>query len=203
MAYHRFSPYHMRPDDYGVAHQPGPAYPMVYPLPAEELRDLAYFFVDAPGSGRNNEEGPGLTRVRALVKSWHHRFAAGVRLHMRDTGEALEIVDTRSVARRADHRLTGEERLVYLACDTNQTGPGLQRQLGFEVQPHLDRLERDRLVLRQGARYLALATRGELPPLPRPGDFPGGTTGIRNQQLEQPWIQGRQEASPPRSTRKA
>jgi magnesium-protoporphyrin IX monomethyl ester (oxidative) cyclase len=175
----------MRPADYGVVHQPGPAYAMVYPLPSEELTDLAYFFVDGPGSQRSLAEGPGLRQVRQRVKEWAPLFERGARLHM--TG-AREIADTRTVATRPVHHLSEQEAALYRACETAQTVASLRRTLG--VEPELERLVADRLLLRQGERYLALATQGDLPRLPQPKDFPGGSTMVRVGETARPWMDG-------------
>ncbi len=178
IGYHRFSPYQTRPDDFGVKLEPAPSCRMVYPLPDRELMDLTYFFVDAPDSSRSPEEGPGLRRVREQVSRWSLLFMRSPTLMMQDSDDELEILDTRSVAVRPWHSLKGEARRVYLACDTAQTAASLQRQLSVDAEPLLRQWEADRLVLRQGDRYLALATRSA-PPLPRPADFPGGSAARR------------------------
>ena len=180
IGYHRFSPYHMRPQDFGVVHQPAPAYARVYPFADQELRDLAYFFVDAPGSCRSGQEGPGLQRVRRAVRAWALRFeSAGLPaiLSLIDHPERLEILDTRSQACRLRHSLTGTCRDLYLACESAPSRPSLARQLNVseaELDLRLEPLLKDRLVLEQGGRLLALATRGDLPRLPTSAEFPGG-----------------------------
>ena len=45
--YDRFSPYHDRPQDYGLSLVPNRAYRLVYPVAEEMLRGLAYCFEDA------------------------------------------------------------------------------------------------------------------------------------------------------------
>ncbi len=176
VGYHRFSPYHARPSDYGIVHQPCPAYAAVYPVPAAELVDLAYFFVDAPGSVRTGVEGPGLALLRARVRewaqSWGNRRALPVVLSMAEREDGvLEILDTRAVAPCRRHLLTGRAREVYLACDSAQT----VASLGGNVEDVLEELVGKRILLRQGQRYLALATAGSLPALPDASTFPGGT----------------------------
>lgn len=44
--YDRYSPYHLRSQDYGIQLLPNRRYAFVYPLAADELADLAYFFED-------------------------------------------------------------------------------------------------------------------------------------------------------------
>lgn len=185
IGYHRFSPYHLRAEEYGIRHQPAPAYVRVYPFAPEDLNDLAYFFVDAPGSIRTGAEGPGLESVRRLLRPWALGFESGglpVILSMQDRDEQLEILDTRSAAPRRRHLLTGIARQVYLACDAAQSRQGLVNQLKLEEQvldQILQGLLEDRLVFCQGDRYLALATRGDLPALTGSHDFPGGSCALR------------------------
>lgn len=176
VGYHRFSPYFERAAEYGVRHRVCPTYAAVYPLPEEELADLAYFFEDAPGSVRTGVEGPGLEALRARVREWavNWRRPLPTVLSMADVGDRLEILDTRAVAPCRKHVLRGVEREVYLACDGAQTAASLRPRWG-EVQGVLDELVGRRILLRQGQRYLALATAGSLPALPDPTSFPGGT----------------------------
>jgi len=42
----RFSPYHMRPEEYGLKLKPVDYYAMCFPFPAESITNLAYFFCD-------------------------------------------------------------------------------------------------------------------------------------------------------------
>jgi magnesium-protoporphyrin IX monomethyl ester (oxidative) cyclase len=176
VGYHRFSPYFERASEYGVRHRPCPAYAAVYPLPAEELAELAYFYEDAPGSVRTGAEGPGLAAVRARVLEWavSWRRPLPTVLSMAARGEDLEILDTRSVAPCRKHVLSGLERAVYLACDSAQTAASLRPRFG-EVEGVLRELEGKRILLRHGQRYLALATAGSLPALPDAATFPGGS----------------------------
>ena len=194
IGYHRFSPYHTRADDYGLRQVPCPAYARVYPFSAADLNDLAYFFEDAPGSERR--EGPGLSRLRKQVAHWSRCFEkAGLPaiLSMLDRDQQLEILDTRSCASRRRHLLKGASRDVYLACDSSQTSQILASNLSLplaQVDELLGELLADRLVVSQGGRHLALATRGQLPPLWQLPDFPGGSLAPHLEGLlRQPWLE--------------
>lgn len=194
VSYHRFSPYHERPQDYGVQYAPSPNYAYVYPLPQEEFVDLAYFFVDVEGSARSGLEGPGVISLRRAAARWLTRFmksALPAVLSLRETSEGLEILDTRSAAPRRRHLLTGLDREVYLALDSQQSEASLRRSLEIsadQLSACLDRLDQNLLILRVGDRILALATRGNLPALTDPEDFPGGTAGGKRRLKEHPWL---------------
>ncbi len=194
IGYHRFSPYHSRAQEFGLRQVPSPAYARVYPFPAEDLADLAYFFEDAPGSER--WEGPGLAALRQQVADWSRRFDGNGLppiLSLQDRGDSLEILDTRQCAPRRRHRLEGLSREIYLACDASQTPQSLAAQLGGEREllgRLLEELLADRLMAHQNGRYLALATRGQLPPLWQHSEFPGGSLAPRPDDLwRQPWLE--------------
>src|SRR5690606_10330315 len=74
--------------------------------------------------------------------------------------DAVIIEDTRPVATRARHRLTGLEARIYARCDSAATVDGLAEALDTgtgRIQAALDRLDADRLVARQNDRAVALA----------------------------------------------
>jgi magnesium-protoporphyrin IX monomethyl ester (oxidative) cyclase len=185
IGYHRFSPYHSRAEEFGIRQQPSPSYARVYPWESSELNDLAYFFVDAEGSCRTGQEGPGLRKVRQLLRTWALRFQSGglpVVLSMLDRDSQLEILDTRSLASRPRHVLKGASRALYLACDSAQSRQSLQNSLQLsadQLDPILASLCREQLLFQHRDRYLALATRGDLPALPMVEDFPGGSSTVR------------------------
>lgn len=190
IGYHRFSPYHARAQEYGLQQVPAPAYARVYPFPAEDLNELAYFFEDAPGHERR--QGPGVQALRRQLREWQLRFDLGglpAILSLSERPGELEILDTRPGARRRRHLLTGSARDVYLACEKAPSMQSLKSQHA-EAEAVLADLLTDRLLFQQGDRYLALATRGELPRLPGPSDFPGGSLAPRPEGLlEQAWLQ--------------
>lgn len=193
IGYHRFSPYHTRAEHYGLRQVPAPAYARVYPFPPEDLVDLAYFFEDAPGWER--QEGPGLQALRGQLAAWAGRFEGGglpAILSLKDEGDRLDILDTRRCATRRRHQLVAEARDLYLACDAGQSLRSLSSQLALEEARAAELLEEmlaNRLVHFQNGRYLALATRGNLPDLWPASEFPGGSLAPRREGLlQQPWL---------------
>ena len=91
---------------------------------------------------------------------------------MRDEGERLQIIDTRPCAPERSLFLEGEEREVYLACDT----PKSRRT--FANPQVVDSLVARKLMLELNGKVLALAVRGDLPAMPSNLEFPGGCMDI-------------------------
>lgn len=193
--YERFSPYHARPDKYGITLGPNRYYAYVYPLPTQELNHIAYFFegagdLDGPPPHLRVEERPGRLALEAVVDGWIRRFWKGLPtiLSMTDDGAALRIIDTRDCAVARSTVLEGLAREVYLTCDTPQTDASVVERLretrpgevalGARVADVLDDLRGRRLMLTLNGKHLSLAVRGSLPPFPRAWEFPGGAMDV-------------------------
>ncbi len=157
--YDRFSPYHSRPQDYGIQIRPGWAYRHVYPLPPEELENLAYFFEDTEPV--RSLETPGRQALIARLKAWKERFWSGLPPIL-SLGDG-DILDTRKCATQRRHVLSQRERELLEDCDN-------PRKRTDEHQSLIDK----KLVLALGDRCLALPVRGALPTLPAHWQFPGG-----------------------------
>jgi len=185
--YDRFSPYHQRPETFGLALTAAPAAAHVYPLPPAELGDLAYYFADAgrpdvfTGAGGEVAAGrPGVRAMEAALLPWQMAFWRGELplLTVADDGAALAVEDTRSLAAERRCELTGLDRAVYLACEE---APAAARVASIVAAPEgdvaaaVDRLRARHLLLAVDRRLLALGLRPPVPPLPEVGDFPGGT----------------------------
>lgn len=176
--YERFSPYHVRPADFGLELRANRYYRYVYPCSERSLDELAYFFEDrqalaCPRTGpRPDEEArPGRRALEQWVDHWIRIYWKGlpVILSMTDDGTQLKLLDTRPCAPQRHVVLEGEERELYLACDTPQKdGPA-------EL---LDSLKRRKLLLELNGKHLALAVRGNLPAFPRNWEFPGGVMDV-------------------------
>jgi magnesium-protoporphyrin IX monomethyl ester (oxidative) cyclase len=187
----RFSPYHQRPETFGLALRPAPAAHHVYPLPAEDLIDLTYYFADAgrpdtfTGDGELTAGRPGLQAVQERIGLWRAAFwtAEPPVLTVEDDGEGLDFEDTRSRAVERRFRLTGLERAVYLAAQDaplrERLASVLAERQGIDAAPETveaaaAELERRLLAVTVDRRLLALGLRGPLPDLPGMRDFPGG-----------------------------
>ncbi|MBX3170260.1 MAG: RiPP maturation radical SAM C-methyltransferase [Candidatus Eremiobacteraeota bacterium] len=69
----RFSPYHTRPQQYNLEMRPALAYGQVYPVAAEELTELAYFFQDTPEQSKRDDRFlplPGRRGLYLQLKEW-------------------------------------------------------------------------------------------------------------------------------------
>ncbi len=122
LRYDRFSPHHTSPERFGLKLTPAPLYAHVYPLPADQLAGIAYFFEnegeDAADRSLFSGEMPGRPGVNELSRrlaAWH-RNGHGARLELirRETGG--EVIDTRLVPTAGDHTLGAVELAVLDAC---------------------------------------------------------------------------------------
>lgn len=183
--YDRFSPYHNRPQDYGLHPSPNANYARVYPLAPAQLEGLAYFFEDDPGQalppGREPEgdpSRPGRDRLAGQIRAWMEAFNYSQIppvLSMRDRGKDLFIVDTRPGSTERFYCLTGAAREVLLHCD--------QPRVLSEVPPEL--IQR-RLLLAQAGKYLSLPVTGDQPSLPGMSQMPGGSVAYVPDWMRQP-----------------
>ncbi|ODT79211.1 hypothetical protein ABS71_01215 [bacterium SCN 62-11] len=190
MRFDRYSPYHYASDRYGVKLQLHPSYRQVYPVSEELLADLAYFHMPAgqPWDPALNDPatlGEGLAALSKMVTRWGPAFWKSLPeiLSVSDNGERLHILDTRAVALQRRHVLTGDERRLYLACETARTDKAACQEVGLDLergQEILIRLSQQRLMLALAdGRYLSLAVAGDLPRLLRPEEFPGGSCRVQ------------------------
>ena len=131
--YDRFSPYQMRPRDFGLTLQPSRAYEYVFPLPKDSLMRLAYSFEDSADPGhvhRGVHDQPGRQKLQELVYEWNHLWKNSKPvLTVRDDGARLHVFDTRPCAGRLSW-IAGElESEIYRRCDSARTRPALLAQL--------------------------------------------------------------------------
>ena len=168
--YDRFSPYHARPEEFGLVLEPSRAYAYVYPLPKEVLMRLAYSFEDSGQQGahihRAMHEQPGQQALQEVVRRWNdiwHRSRPILRVH--DEGDRLQIADTRPFTRQRSWTVQGLEAEIYRLCDTAQTPTALLKQLcergGMEVsmpeaEPAIEALCHAKLLLRLNGKLLGL-----------------------------------------------
>jgi hypothetical protein len=147
----RFSPNFNEAERLGFTRvRPLPFYEFIYDLPDSARRNLAYYFAydyRSPQDVARYAE-PLVRRVHAWKTRWRHRELVSVDLDGR-----LVLFDTRPQAAAPLSVLTGEDRALYLACDSITESAALDRS-------RLDRLTAmtDRgLMLCDGGRFLSLA----------------------------------------------
>ena len=180
----RFSAYWEDPATYGLANvRPLAAYRHLYPFPEASLRRIAYSFDYDWASGRDPESYVG--PVRDAVRDWQNEPERG-ELLLRDgsydrdgdgsgdepaPGEAggVGISDTREGAARAWRTLSPLEAVVYEACDDICARDRLSAVVRQTLPEEMDAERRvdealaafvaERLMIRDGDRYLSLALR--------------------------------------------
>jgi magnesium-protoporphyrin IX monomethyl ester (oxidative) cyclase len=160
LRYDRFSPYQMRPGDYGLKLEPSRAYRHVYPLPPESLMRLAYFFEDSsdrPHVHRAIQERPGIQRLQLAVLHWCELWnhSSPPTLRVTENSNGLDVVDTRPYAVERLYRLEEKEAAVYRFCDTARTPASIATSLP-DSEEAVDKLVSRRLVLPLNGKLLSL-----------------------------------------------
>jgi len=196
LRYDRYSVYQTRAADYGLTLKPLKFMSLTYPVSAEEMMDLTYYFgaVETNGSRREPiSQRPGVIALYGAVRKWQKKFWRGLPpvLALEDDGERLEILDTRSCAVDAVTTFTDLKRAVYLACDEGPSLPKLPAILAKdygisttkdEIESVVTELRRRNLIMDSDERLVALAVRGPLPKLPTADQFPGGFSYSQNRE---------------------
>jgi ribosomal peptide maturation radical SAM protein 1 len=201
--YDRFSPYQQKPEQYGIKLKVNWAYHHIYPLPEEGLAKLVYIFhgegeaalCSSPFRLRQvwaNREfpslgTPGRDALQNRLREWLDCFLSRLPciLSMTEHEDRTDILDTRPIAparrvvleglaHRVHRQLHGALALknIQQAVDNDGLGPVDPAELEATLQD----LRQRQLVLKIGARYLALAVRGDIPALPKSNEqgYPGG-----------------------------
>jgi ribosomal peptide maturation radical SAM protein 1 len=163
LALERFSPYHQRPQDFGIEVL-GPVryYGLIYPTDGPTLDDLAYTFRYRHADGRDPETY--VTPLREAIDRWREYRVGGFRsLRYRRGPGFLVIHDRRPVLEPADYSFEDDEARIYLACEDGATPGAVYESLDRldasveEIRAFLDELVAMRLVYEEDGRYLSLA----------------------------------------------
>ncbi|MDX1984667.1 MAG: RiPP maturation radical SAM C-methyltransferase [Bryobacteraceae bacterium] len=161
----RFSPNFNQADQFGIVNiRPFSLYQYVYPLPAEKVANLAYFFEYQHGDGRKPESYLGPTLE--LVKSW--REGKGGDLRKQYGGQAeLVVADSRPGRNQMLYPFNGIQREVYEFCEEVRSRAAIQQMAEEKLGPRpdlaesLDRflkqMEDLQLMVREGNQYLSIA----------------------------------------------
>jgi ribosomal peptide maturation radical SAM protein 1 len=159
----RFSPYFEDPLAFGISGiEPYPAYGEVYDLPAEAVRNLAYYFTFDEGSGAGRDLSYAHPFV-AAVAEWRavHERSELVAI---DDGACLLVCDYRPVAVGAVTVLNERERAVLLACDDIGSLVQIHERLtaarnedaARSLDDVIETLVARRLLVAEGDAYLSL-----------------------------------------------
>jgi hypothetical protein len=161
----RFSAYWRDPPAYGLRNvRPLTAYRHIYPFPEASLRRIAYSFEYDRPVGHDPETY--VSPVRDAVRRWQEEPDTG-EITLREEEGCAGIRDTRADALRDWRPLSRVEAAVYRACDDICERDSLTALLAEEL-PAESRLEAqidealssfiaERLMIRDGDRYLSLA----------------------------------------------
>jgi ribosomal peptide maturation radical SAM protein 1 len=160
--YDRFSPYQMRPHDFGLTLKPSRTYPYVYPLGDESLMRLAYSFEDSSRPRhmhRGMQDEPGQQRLQEVVMQWNAIwYHSRPVLQVQAEGDRLHFFDTRPCAIRSYATVEGLAAEIYRLCDSAQTPAALKSQLGStpEIESAIDSLLDAKVLLSLNGKLLAL-----------------------------------------------
>nr|GAJ37819.1 hypothetical methyltransferase PH0819 [Bradyrhizobium sp. DOA9] len=189
LRYQRYSPYHDAADKYGLKLLPAVSYRYVYPLSENDLADQVYYFEDGEDNDLSDfcAEGdlnrrPGLTAVTRGVDDWLKSWSSPKQpmLSMRDSGDALTVEDTRTIAVERKHLVKGLKREILLAADEGVPDALLRKKLGIANvrQPEIDAAIADisarKLVIRLDDRLVGLPLWHPYKAIPATTAFPGG-----------------------------
>ena len=162
----RFSPYFSAPSEFGLGNlRPIAPYRYLYPSADGDLSRIAYYFdfeydctVDPSGCADD---------VIAYVDGWRANPGTGSLRAIERPDGSLCLVDTRHGATQRETFLSGMDGEVYRFCDSVQSCRSVARHLTKvyptrrldepQVRGFLDALVSNRLMVRDGDRYLSLA----------------------------------------------
>src|SRR5262245_51256941 len=166
LALDRFSPYHQRPEAYGlVPLGPRRDYRFIHPdLDAATISALAYTFEYRHADGRDPADY--VAPVREVVEFWRaRRDVARGSLVYRRRGRSLVVTDRRPGLDACEYRFSAAEAATYLACEDGATLDEMEIALSAaghrvrrgDLEAFVDELADARLVYRDGNRCLVLA----------------------------------------------
>jgi ribosomal peptide maturation radical SAM protein 1 len=161
----RFSPYHKLASEYGLKLLPGDFYGMLYPFPAEELTDLAYFF-------RNDDfhaaylvsTAKWLRPLRELVGRWQAMWRSDQKpdLVLREAAGGSSVLDSRS-GKLVEHVLSAQGLRVLDVLTTQHKIPRLVEALadipGEEVAREVEALQGLGLLFEEDGTYMSVVKR--------------------------------------------
>lgn len=157
----RFSPYFKNADQHFENVRPFESYELVYPLPREVVREIAYFF-DGEPCGRPNIHS--YTReLLAKIMDWKQR--SGIYLCYTDSNSIMTILDTRESkgSACAITALGGIEREVLLIGEeVTSVAAAVERLDRFPehaIRSTIEALEKQRLLIVEEDNYLSLAVK--------------------------------------------
>ena len=168
----RFSPYFDRPAEFGLRNLKAlGSYRYLYPFAPETLRRIAYYF-DFDYAPESDPRGFADDVIR-YVQGWQNDRETGALTATRRADGQLGLDDRRATATMLGVVLGGLEQAAYEFCDRAHTFDAIRLHLrrrfpdssfeAPELRAFLESVVANRLMVRQGDRYLSLAiAMGEL-----------------------------------------
>jgi ribosomal peptide maturation radical SAM protein 1 len=164
----RFSPYHSKPQDFGIVDvRPLAVYRYLYPGNEQQLAKIAYHFDF--GYAHDVDPAGCFDEVVKFVDVWRRNPETGTLCSVARDPECLDLIDTRSDACAPEFKLTGPEKAVYEYCDELRSFPVIGQFLAQEcpgvafdensLGVFLESLIENRLMVSDGTHYLSLAIR--------------------------------------------
>ena len=191
LKYDRYSVYFTYPERYGLDLHPAALYADVYPIPEEELADLAYFFehrggglrpkLDGGASASNladqamPDDGPGRAAYRHAIVQWQETWSKKVPvLQFRDVDQVLRIEDTRPIALEPLTTVDGLGRDILLLLNEEAFTRShicgrladSQNADASDVNEIVDTLIQRKLALEIDNKIVNLVLAGPLPQMP-------------------------------------
>jgi len=167
----RYSPYFYDTASFGMVNvRPAKAYHYVYPFEDEVLSRMGYYFDFEYEDGR--DPGEYARPLNQAIVRWRSTAGRAVLCSL-EGDERLTLFDTRPTARQGEIVLTSLAKRLYQLCDEGHTVPALLRTLANtpsdsdagisdvsreQTRVILDDLVDKGLMIRDGERYLSLAT---------------------------------------------
>lgn len=112
--FHRFSPYHSKPEDYGLKLVPSWHYQHLYPFPVKDLSEIAYVFENAPPAPPQLHLKPVWEQLRRWIFAYRPNECT---LVWRQDGEDIYISDRRPGFGPKDYRLRGFAAVLFTLLD--------------------------------------------------------------------------------------
>ncbi len=162
----RFSPYFTDPESFGLKNvKPFTIYQYIYPVPAEDLKHLVYFFEYESREQQQIESY--ITRLRDKVDAW--KASSGCNLSKKyDDDSGLLITDTRPNRVHEHIVLKGIQKDVYDFCEQKRSHSGITRFLDqtyglcTDIETWLSQFLKQmvewRLMVFENGHFLSLAT---------------------------------------------
>lgn len=196
--YHRFSPYHQRPNDFELTLAPNRHYQYIYPVTLESLNNLAYYFEDVGARTKSkaltDSSKPDHSGLKALISwvynwinLWQNQYSHPPVLEFSDEDGQIRIFDTRPCAVEKKQVITGLAYWVYTICNQALSPKELVKTLqkkGLassweEIEPTVAELQTRKILLNLHGRLLSLGVRTPILSKQQAVDHPCGHVDIK------------------------